>query len=197
MLLDLYPNVHVGSVNLQMSLIAYIFGPFWLFVMWSMLKIFSPTSEDHTTKHCVMLSSSLYCIRFTSIPGGKPIGTVSCLCQRSCRTVQADRALFPARGWSCSLCSASKLATTWPLSSTATRIPPGSSLTAWLTVMVSGTTFGFGLRYNIRVIFEIKLWCSQNNFCNFGWMISQDLVHTDGVIQCVKPSRDLLVLINN
>lgn len=143
-----------------------------------------------------MLCSSLYCTRFTSIRGGKPIGMVSCLCPRSCRTVQADRALFPARGWSCSLCSASKLATTWPLSSTATRIPPGSSLTAWLTVMVSATTFGFGLRYNIRVIFEIKLWCSQHSFWKFGWMISQDLVHTDGVTQCEKPSRDDSVFIN-
>lgn len=144
-----------------------------------------------------MLCSSLYCIRFTSIRGGKPIGTVSCLCPRSCRTVQADRALFPARGWSCSLCSASKLATTWPSSSTATQIPPGSSLTAWLTVMVSATTFECGLRYDIRVNCQMKLWCSWNSFWNFGWMISQDLVHTDGVIQCEEPSRDDSVLINN
>lgn len=78
----------------------------------------------------------LYWFRFTSIRGEKPIDTANCPFPRSYKKVQAVRAVFPARGWSCSPCCASKPVTTWPSSSMAAQIQPGSSSTAWPTVMV-------------------------------------------------------------
>lgn len=108
----------------------------------------------------VFLVVLVYC-RFTSIRGGKPIGMVSCPSPRSCKTVLGDRAVFPARGWSCLPCCASKLVTTWPLSNTAPQILPGSSSTAWLTVMVGVMAFGSWACY---YILEMKLWCTKNSF---------------------------------
>lgn len=142
-----------------------------------------------------MVCSCLYWFRFTSTRGGKPIDTGSCLCPRSCKTVRGGRALFPARGWSCSLCCASKLVTTWPLSSMATQIPPGSSSTAWLTVTVGVTAFGCCVCYDIKSIVEMKLWCTGNSFCNSGKRISQGLVDADGVIRPQKPSEEYTILI--
>lgn len=105
--------------------------------------------------------------RFISTREGKLIGTVSCPCPKSYRTVRGGRACFPARGWSCSLCCASKPVTMWPLSSTAARTPPGSSSTAWLTVTVGVRAFRRCVLCDIKLILETKLWCTANTWSSF------------------------------
>lgn len=99
--------------------------------------------------------------RFTSTQDEKPIGTANCPSPRSYKKVRGGRAVFPARGWSCLLCCASRPVTTWPSSSTAAQILPGSSLTAWLTVMVGVMAlliFGFVMTSN----WSLKQSCFQD-----------------------------------
>lgn len=134
-------------------------------------SVFYSTWIVHSNKQSVC--NCLYWCRFTSTRGGKPIGTANCLSPRSCKTVRGGRAVSPARGWSCSPCCASKPVTTWPSSSTATQIPPGSSSTAWPTVTVGVTAFRCCACYDIKLILEMRSGiCTGNCFCNTGGRIS-------------------------
>lgn len=106
--------------------------------------------------------------RFTSTQRGKPIDMANCPSPRSCKKVRGVRAAFPARGWSCSLCYASRPVTTWPSSSTAPQIPPGSSSTVWLTA-----TVGFRKNYLYRISsnykpVELDLW---ENICPYSVVV--------------------------
>lgn len=85
----------------------------------------------------------IFALRYISTQEEKHIGMVNCLSPRSYRTGQAVKGAFPARGWSCLLCSVLKPVTMWPSSSTAVQTQPGSSLTAWPTEMVRVTDFGW------------------------------------------------------